>query len=361
MSKKWEAVHLGEGPVTVCARGSVGAVAPARPIAYDGAPQRCAAAPRSRPQGGPMTTEATSAEKSPETRAVITVLGSDRPGIVAAVAGALSEREANILDISQTILQGIFTMTMLVDLALRRLLRAQGLPGGALRGAWRADRRCSARRSSGSCTGSSPPVPVPVSHLYQVQVGRKWDTGRCPPADRPPKEGGFHRSEFPRGPAGPSSPRTRRPPSSTSRTRTPCPPWGWVCRPSRTASTTATRRSTWCRASSTPSTTSSAACATPTARAWSRASRRISDVHGYNKVDGKVVPDRGQAHAIAATSIAGSGQQSPKGRGPLRLRGSRLPAHHGYAAQRAKSSTASARAWAPAEHLSDELRERVPA
>ena len=64
-----------------------------------------------------MTTEETAAEKNPETRAVITVLGSDRPGIVAAVAGALSEREANILDISQTILQGIFTMTMLVDLA----------------------------------------------------------------------------------------------------------------------------------------------------------------------------------------------------------------------------------------------------
>ena len=51
-----------------------------------------------------------------DNRAVITVLGSDRPGIVAAVAGALSEREANILDISQTILQGIFTMTMLIDL-----------------------------------------------------------------------------------------------------------------------------------------------------------------------------------------------------------------------------------------------------
>ena len=49
-------------------------------------------------------------------RAIITVLGADRPGIVAAVAGALSEREANILDISQTILQGIFTMTMLIDL-----------------------------------------------------------------------------------------------------------------------------------------------------------------------------------------------------------------------------------------------------
>ena len=53
---------------------------------------------------------------APEGRAIITVLGSDRPGIVAAVAGALSERSANILDISQTILQGIFTMTMLIDL-----------------------------------------------------------------------------------------------------------------------------------------------------------------------------------------------------------------------------------------------------
>ncbi|MEQ2638376.1 ACT domain-containing protein [Paratractidigestivibacter faecalis] len=49
-------------------------------------------------------------------RAIITVLGSDCPGIVAAVSGTLAEREANILDISQTILQGIFTMTMLVEL-----------------------------------------------------------------------------------------------------------------------------------------------------------------------------------------------------------------------------------------------------
>ena len=48
-------------------------------------------------------------------RAIITVLGSDCPGIVAAVSGALAEREANILDISQTILQGSFTMVMAVD------------------------------------------------------------------------------------------------------------------------------------------------------------------------------------------------------------------------------------------------------
>ena len=50
-------------------------------------------------------------------RAISTVLGSDRSGIVAAVAGALADYDVNILDISQTILQGIFTMTMLVDLA----------------------------------------------------------------------------------------------------------------------------------------------------------------------------------------------------------------------------------------------------
>ena len=50
-------------------------------------------------------------------RAIITVLGSDRPGIVAAVASTLADHDINILDISQTILQDIFTMTMLVDLS----------------------------------------------------------------------------------------------------------------------------------------------------------------------------------------------------------------------------------------------------
>lgn len=64
-----------------------------------------------------MTNAHDAAEETPSGRAIITVLGSDRPGIVAAVAGALSERTCNILDISQTILQGTFTMTMLVDLA----------------------------------------------------------------------------------------------------------------------------------------------------------------------------------------------------------------------------------------------------
>ncbi len=50
-------------------------------------------------------------------KAVITVLGSDRIGIIAAVTAILAEAGVNILDISQTIMQELFTMVMMVDLA----------------------------------------------------------------------------------------------------------------------------------------------------------------------------------------------------------------------------------------------------
>ena len=49
-------------------------------------------------------------------KAIITVLGTDRPGIIAEVSAKLYEHNINILDISQTILQNYFTMVMLVDL-----------------------------------------------------------------------------------------------------------------------------------------------------------------------------------------------------------------------------------------------------
>jgi ACT domain-containing protein len=49
-------------------------------------------------------------------KAVITVVGKDRVGIIAAVSTALAEQQVNILDISQTILQDYFTMIMLVEL-----------------------------------------------------------------------------------------------------------------------------------------------------------------------------------------------------------------------------------------------------
>jgi ACT domain-containing protein len=48
-------------------------------------------------------------------RLIITVLGHDRVGIIAAIANILAEANVNILDISQTILQGFFTMVMVVD------------------------------------------------------------------------------------------------------------------------------------------------------------------------------------------------------------------------------------------------------
>ena len=47
-------------------------------------------------------------------RCVISVLGKDRSGIVAAVATVLADCQANIDDISQTLLGDIFSMTMLV-------------------------------------------------------------------------------------------------------------------------------------------------------------------------------------------------------------------------------------------------------
>ncbi|MBE0448012.1 MAG: ACT domain-containing protein [Actinobacteria bacterium] len=49
-------------------------------------------------------------------RAIVTVLGKDRVGIVAGVSRVLAENNVNIEDISQTIMQDFFTMIMLVTL-----------------------------------------------------------------------------------------------------------------------------------------------------------------------------------------------------------------------------------------------------
>lgn len=45
---------------------------------------------------------------------VLTVLGEDRVGIIATIATTLADSGANIEDVRQTILDGIFSMTMLV-------------------------------------------------------------------------------------------------------------------------------------------------------------------------------------------------------------------------------------------------------
>ena len=49
-------------------------------------------------------------------KAVITVIGKDTTGIIAKVSNLLYENGVNILDISQTIMQDLFTMIMLCDI-----------------------------------------------------------------------------------------------------------------------------------------------------------------------------------------------------------------------------------------------------
>ncbi|GHU94987.1 UPF0237 protein [Clostridia bacterium] len=50
-------------------------------------------------------------------RGIITVLGTDQVGIIAKVCTFLANESVNILDISQTIVQGYFNMLMIVDLS----------------------------------------------------------------------------------------------------------------------------------------------------------------------------------------------------------------------------------------------------
>ena len=49
--------------------------------------------------------------------AVVTVVGKDRVGIIASVCVKLAEYNVNVLDISQTVMQGYFTMMMVVDVS----------------------------------------------------------------------------------------------------------------------------------------------------------------------------------------------------------------------------------------------------
>jgi ACT domain-containing protein len=50
-------------------------------------------------------------------RAVVSVIGKDQVGIIARVTHVLADKNVNVLDISQTILQDFFTMMMLVDVS----------------------------------------------------------------------------------------------------------------------------------------------------------------------------------------------------------------------------------------------------
>jgi ACT domain-containing protein len=67
-------------------------------------------------------------------RMVVTVLGKDTMGIIAGITGTISDYQGNVMEISQTVIDGFFTMIMVVDLEhcttslvdLRDRLQARG-------------------------------------------------------------------------------------------------------------------------------------------------------------------------------------------------------------------------------------------
>ncbi len=67
-------------------------------------------------------------------RAIVTIIGSDRVGIIAGIANVIADCNANILDISQSVIREYFTMIMMVDFsgasvsfeALKTRLTAKG-------------------------------------------------------------------------------------------------------------------------------------------------------------------------------------------------------------------------------------------
>ena len=58
-------------------------------------------------------------------KAIVTVVGKDRVGIIAGVCVKLAEYNVNVLDISQTVMQGYFTMMMVVDVSQSNIPMAQ--------------------------------------------------------------------------------------------------------------------------------------------------------------------------------------------------------------------------------------------
>ena len=92
------------------------------------APERAPAAPLAAPDG----------PAPGATRVVVTAYGYDRPGVLAAVTAELSAAGANVLDVSQKVLQGYFTVVLVADLpagtdlgAVRDGLQSRGDAMGA--------------------------------------------------------------------------------------------------------------------------------------------------------------------------------------------------------------------------------------
>ena len=71
-------------------------------------------------------------------RVIVTVIGHDKVGIIAAVSAVLAEARANIVDISQTTMDEFFAMIMMADIEhavvpfdeIKRRLNAKGVEMG---------------------------------------------------------------------------------------------------------------------------------------------------------------------------------------------------------------------------------------
>ena len=67
--------------------------------------------------GDEKVSEPANSNGTPSVRAVISVIGEDRVGIIAGISDVLAKANVNILDITQTAIEGLFTMIMVVDIA----------------------------------------------------------------------------------------------------------------------------------------------------------------------------------------------------------------------------------------------------
>ena len=55
-------------------------------------------------------------------KAVITVIGKDTVGILTKVSGICTEYNANVIEVTQSVLQDMFAMIMLVDISIQCIL-----------------------------------------------------------------------------------------------------------------------------------------------------------------------------------------------------------------------------------------------
>lgn len=84
--------------------------------------------------GDILLEDSTPLNTPPSQKAVISVIGEDRIGIIAGISDVLATNNINILDITQTSIEGLFTMIMVVDISkskvsfeeLKKLLSERG-------------------------------------------------------------------------------------------------------------------------------------------------------------------------------------------------------------------------------------------